>query len=63
MAPGDYKVQAWIGEKYKPLIIRGRLLHEQPSRLDFAEKRRNCDQNVDLWLDSSLYPVDPRSEK
>lgn len=63
MAPGDYKVQAWIGEKYKPLIIRGRPLHEQTDRLDFAEKRRNCDQNIDLWLDGSLYPVDPRSGK
>jgi hypothetical protein len=63
MAPGDYKVQAWIGEKYKPLIIRGRPLHEQTYRLIFAEKRRNCDWNIDLWLDGSLYPIDPRSGK
>lgn len=63
MAPGDYKVQASIGEKYKPLIICGGPLHEQTNILDFVEKRRNCDQNIDLWLDGSLYPIDPRSGK
>lgn len=60
---GLYKIQSWIGAKYKPLIIRGHAFHTQTNKSIFGEKRRACCCNLDLWLDGSLYPVDPCSGK
>jgi len=54
----SYKVQVSIDGKYRPSILRGRLLHEQTHRLEFPSKRKASDTNLDLWLDGSIYPLD-----
>jgi len=58
-----YKVQVAIEGKYRPLIQRGRLLHEQPHRSTFPQKRKGGDTNLDLWLDGSIYPADSRGKR
>lgn len=44
---------------YAPVIKRGRIIDERSSRAGFAARRSNGDKNIDLWVDGSLYPVDP----
>ena len=58
-----YKIQAWIAGRYRPLITCGNPLHNQVSRSSFGERRKNCETNLDLWLDGNLYPLDPSSRK
>ncbi len=53
-----YKVQARVAGKYKPLIIQGHPLHQQPSKLSFPPKYKASEINLDLWLDGSIYPLD-----
>lgn len=58
-----YKCQAQISGKYRPVIVRGRALHEQPPKSCFPEKRRAGETSLDLWWDGSIYPVDPTTNK
>lgn len=58
-----YKIQARVAKKYKPIIVRGHPLHEQPSKLTFPEKRKAGATNLDLWLDGSLYPADAVTQR
>ena len=58
-----FKVQVSLNSKYQSLIVRGRLIHEQTPRSTFVEKRKRGDSNLDLWLDSSIYPLDPSTGK
>jgi len=58
-----YKIQASLNPKYRSLIIRGRLIHEQISKSTFPEKGKAGDYNLDLWLDGSIYPMDPSTGK
>lgn len=58
-----YKIQVSLNPKYRSLIVRGRLIHEQTSRSMFPEKRKAGDSNLDLWLDGRIYPVDPSTGK
>lgn len=55
------KLQVFVHGKYRPCIIRGRMIHEQTSKFAFPEKRRAGATNVDLWWDGSIYPCDPRT--
>lgn len=52
-----YKVQVSISGKYRPLILRGRMIHEQTPKSAFPAKRRAGNTNLDLWLDGKLYPA------
>lgn len=36
-----------------------RALHEQTPKSDFAQRRKSGASNIDLWVDSSLYPHNP----
>ena len=58
-----YKAQVTIDGKYAPLIQRGKFLHEQVSKSCFLEKRKAGLTTLDLWMDGSLYPNDPRIGK
>ena len=58
-----YKAQVTIDGKYAPLIQRGKFLHEQVSKSCFLEKRKVGLTALDLWMDGSLYPNDPRTGK
>lgn len=58
-----YKVQVSLHPKYAPLIQRGKNIDEQVPRSMFPEKRKAGESHLDLWLDGSIYPVDPRTGK
>ena len=52
-----------LDAKYAPIIQRGKFLHEQASKSTFPERREASHKNLDLWLDGSLYPRDPKTGK
>ena len=58
-----YKVQVAINGEYRPLVLRGRLIHEQTPRFVFPEKRKTGETNLDLWLDGSIYPADSSGKR
>jgi hypothetical protein len=45
-----YKVQVAINGKYRPLILRGRLIHEQTPRFVFPEKLKAGEQTLTCGL-------------
>lgn len=49
--------------KYRPAIVRGRLLSQQERFSDFPAKRKAGDTNIDLWVDGSVYPVNPLTKQ
>jgi hypothetical protein len=58
-----FKIQVALNSKYTPLICKGKLLHKQPQRSTFAENRNTGIYNLDLWVDASIYPLDPETRK
>lgn len=58
-----YKVQVSISGKYRPLILRGHMLHEQTPKSAFPEKRKAGNTNLDLWVDGLIYPTDSSGKR
>lgn len=58
-----YKVQVGINGKYAHVIVRNRFLHDQPPKSSFEAKRKSHCTNLDLWVDGSIYPIDPTTDK
>lgn len=56
---GSYAVQIPMDKKYAPVIRKGRIIEEQESRSSFPAWRAAAETHIDLWVDGSLYPVDP----
>jgi hypothetical protein len=52
-----------LNSKYTSLIRKGKLLYEQPQRSIFVEIRNAGACNLDLWVDTSIYPLDPETRK
>ena len=49
-----------LDSKYAPVFKRGSRIGEgQNPRTCFPIKRKAGDTNIDLWLDGSIYPIDP----
>lgn len=44
---------------YARVIKRGSIIDEHSSRAGFAAKRSNGEKNIDMWVDGSLYQIDP----
>jgi len=59
----SYKLQVAIQGCYRPLIVRGRPPHEQADKTEFSSRRQFGQKNLDLWVDGSLYPMDPMTNK
>lgn len=58
-----YHVSLSLPPRYCPAIRRGHRLVDQASRAEFSAKRRAGDTNLDLWLDGSIYPENPTTQK
>ena len=48
-----------MDKKYAPIIRKGRIIEEQANRSSFSARRAEGQTHIDLWVDGSLYLVDP----
>jgi len=55
-------MQVLLNPKYTPLIQRGKNIDQQVPHPTFAEKQKVRECHLDLWLDKTIYPVDPHTE-
>lgn len=55
----SYSSQVKLDLKYAPVIKRGVLLERQGNRLSFPARRAAGENHIDLWVDGTLYPIDP----
>lgn len=58
-----YTPSCHLLRKYQPVIVRGRPLSEQGWFLDFPTKWKAEDTNIDLWVDGSIYLVNPLTKQ
>ena len=61
--PSSYRVGILLDARYAPIIRRGSLRSEQPCPSTFPGRRAAGDTSIDLWVDGSIYPVDPGTER
>lgn len=54
-----YKLSTSVVAKYAPLINRSRPIHEQTPKSQFPAICEGGATNIDLWVNGSLYPVNP----
>jgi hypothetical protein len=54
-----YVPQFRLDPKYAPLIRRGTILEKQANRSSFPARRAVGQTLIDLWVDDTLYPMDP----
>lgn len=60
---GSYIPSCVIPGKYHLAILCGRKLSDQAAQSEFQTKRKAGDTNFDIWLDGSMYPVNPMTQK
>ena len=61
-AQKKYEAHVLLDPEFAPIMKRGVQLHLQCSSKEFPAKRLLGCKNIDLWIDGSLYPVDPISD-
>lgn len=61
--PSSYRPSLSLDARYAPLVRRGSLRSEQPCPSTFPGRRAAGDTNIDLWIDGSIYPVDPGTRR
>ena len=54
-----YKPQVHLHARYAPVYRRGIRKSELHSNAMFALRKATGDNNIDLWIDGSIYPQDP----
>ena len=57
---GSYTPSCVLSAKFRPLNTRGQKLADQTPVTEFPARRNAGDANLDLWLDGTIYPQNPR---
>ena len=55
----NYSLQVKLDLKYALVIKRGVLLERQSNRSSFPVRKAVGENHIDLWVNGTLYPVDP----
>jgi hypothetical protein len=54
-----YTLSCRLPGKYWPVIVRCCPLSQQEQLLDFPAKQKVGNTNINLWVDGSIYPLNP----
>ena len=54
-----YTISTILPSHYRPVIERGKSLASQTPHSEFPAKHKRRDMKIDLWLDGSIYPINP----